>query len=381
MMYLLRGQSNLRMGKYVSSLFRAYFRTVLRNYDVIEETEEKTVKETYFLKENDTPDNESRPKSKTKFEKDQENMLSKAEKLKNKNRDKDIETKDLKDIKNTCKVEKELILESDSSSTSNWVTESEATISNRSEEVVYGMLEKLDIEGENSSIIEGENKKEQTDCILNNDPDDGQVVFVESVPTEPDSKDTNSKETPYINSKEEGKNEAAAKNSQDQPLKRKSTGAKGKVPPSERSRGNIPSSTGRSILRSHSGTWRKLGRRQKQSKEKISTSLPSEEPFQPNLVQHSVKDPVKINDEKVVELPKLPVEQLSTSSSTPIRNRSPSSPPLPPVRPPGTPPSQPGSTRVSRSIENVISKLDRRSISVLPQIGKSSPDGTKKNYL
>ena len=287
-------------------------------------------------------------------------MLSKAEKLKNKNRDKDIEAKDLKDIKNTCKVEKELILESDSSSTSNWVTESEATISNRSEEVVNCTLEKLEIEGETSSIKEGENKKEQTDCILNNDPDDGQVIFVESEP------------------KEEGKNEAAAKNSQDQPLKRKSTGAKGKVPPSERSRGNIPSSTGRSILRSHSGTWRKLGRRQKQSKEKISTSLPSEEPFQPNLVKHSVKDPVKINDEKVVELPKLPVEQLSNSSSTPIRNRSPSSPPLPPVRAPGTPPSQPGSTRVSRSIENVISKLDRRSMSVLPQIGKTSPDGTTK---
>ena len=142
-------------------------------------------------------------------------MLSKAEKLKNKNRDKDIEAKDLKDIKNTCKVEKELILESDSSSTSNWVTESEATISNRSEEVINCTLEKLEIEGETSSIKEGENKKEQTDCILNNDPDDGQVIFVESEPTEPDSKDTNSKETPDITSKKEGNNEAAAKNCQE----------------------------------------------------------------------------------------------------------------------------------------------------------------------
>ena len=262
------------------------------------------------------------------------------------------------------------------------MTESEATISSRSEEVVNGMLEKLEIGEETSGIKEEENKREESDCILDNeslkDSDDRQVIVAESEPTEPDSKDTNSKETPDITSKVEAKNEGAAKHSQDQPLKRKSTGAKGKVPPSERSRGNIPSSTGRSILRSHSGTWRKLGRRQKQSKEKISTSLPSEEPFQPNLVQHSVKDPVKINDEKVVELPKLPVEQLSNSSSTPIGNRSPSSPPLPPVRAPGTPPSQPGSTRVSRSIENVISKLDRRSISVLPQIGKTSPDGTKQ---
>ena len=308
-------------------------------------------------------------------------MLSKAEKQKNKNRDKNTESKVLKDIKNTCKIEKELILESDSSSASNWVTESEATISSRSEEVVNGTLEKLEIEEETSGIKEEENKREESDCILDNeslkDSDDRQVIVVESEPTEPDSKDTNSKETPDITSKEEAKNEGAAKNSQDQPLKRKSTGAKGKVPPSERSRGNIPSSTGRSILRSHSGTWRKLGRTQKQSKEKISTSLPSEEPFQPNLVKHSVKDPVKINDEKVVELPKLPVEQLPTSSSTPIRNISPSSPPLPPVRPPGTPPSQPGSTRVSRSIENVISKLDKRSISVLPHIGKTSPNGTK----
>ena len=308
-------------------------------------------------------------------------MLSKAEKIKNKNRDKNIESKKLKDIQNTSKVEKELVLESDSSSTSNWVTESEATISSRSEEVVNGTLEKLEIEGETSCNKEGDFKREETNCILNNesanDPEDGHII-VESEPTELDFKDTNSKETPDITSKEEGKNEVIAKNIQDQPLKRKSTGAKGKVPPSERSRGNIPSSTGRSILRSHSGTWRKLGRRHKQSKEKISTSLPSEEPFQPNLVQHSVKEPVKINDDKAVELPKLPVEQLSTSSSTSVRNRSPSSPPLPPVRPPGTPPSQPGSTRVSRSIENVISKLDRRSMSVLPQIGKTSPDGTKK---
>ena len=271
------------------------FELFLRNYDVIEETEEETEKETYFLKEKDTPDNESRPKSKTKFEKDQENMLSKAEKLKNKNRDKDIEAKDLKDINNTCKVEKELILESDSSSTSKWVTESEATISSRSEEVVNGSLDKLEIGEETSGIKEEENKREESDCILDNeslkDSDDRQVIAVESEPTEPDSKDTNSKETPDITSKEEAKNEGAAKNSQDQPLKRKSTGAKGKVPPSERSRGNIPSSTGRSNLRSHSGTWRKLGRTQKQSKEKISTSLPSEEPFQPNLVKHSVMDP------------------------------------------------------------------------------------------
>ena len=345
-----------------------------RNYDIIEETEEEHEKESSAVVENNILEEEKRPKSKTKYEKDRENMISKAEKQKE--RDKNIALKELKDKENSSKVEKEIIIESDSNSSSNWVTESEATISNRSEKVVNSTLEKLEteIEAPSKEAIEDRTNKdndEVPDSESVNESDDGQVVVSNPESTERVSAENNSQEPSEKTSTEEGHNEATVTAS----LKRKAGVSKTKGPTNERSRGNIPSSTGRSILRSHSGTWRKLGRRQKQSKEKITTSLPSEEPFQPNLIQHSNKDAGKPNDDQVVELPKLPPDQLSTSSSTPARNRSPSSPPLPPVRTPGSPPSQPGSTRVSRSIEHVISKLDRRSMSVLPQIGKSSPDG------
>jgi len=344
------------------------------NYDIIEETEEEHEKESIVVRENNILEEEKRPKSKTKFEKDRENMISKAEKQKE--RDKNIALKELKDKKNSSKVEKELIIESDSNTSSNWVTESEASISNRSEKVVNQTLEKLETENEvpSKDAIDDKDSKDSDkvpDSDSVNESDDGQVVVINSETTERVSTENNSKEPSEKTSTEEGHNEATVTATS---LKRKAGVSKAKGPTNERSRGNIPSSTGRSILRSHSGTWRKLGRRQKQSKEKISTSLPSEEPFQPNLIQPSTKEAAKPSDDKVVELPKLPPDQLSTSSSTPIRNRSPSSPPLPPVRTPGSPPSQPGSTRVSRSIEHVISKLDRRSMSVLPQIGKSSPD-------
>ena len=349
---------------------------------MIEEVEEQKEQDEFLPKENEPLEIETRPKSKTKDEKDRENILSRAEIIKRSISDTNLEPKKLKDIENNNKAEKELILESTCISSS-YSIESEATISSRSEKIVQNTLDKIETKDdcnaeedrytENNKVSPTSKEMKPSDNDMVNesavDSDDGQVVVTSAA-------DLTGKGMP----EEEGKVKQSRKRTQDETQKRKNNGTNGKGSSKERPRGNIPSSTGRSILRSHSGTWRKFGRKQKQSKETINTDLPPEEPFKPNIDDQAEEQSPK-NDDKIIELPRLPVEHLSTSSSTPIRNRSPSSPPLPPVSTAGTPTSQPGSTRVSRSIESVISRLDRRSMSVLPQIGKNSPDGSASSRI
>ena len=129
----------------------------------------------------------------------------------------------------------------------------------------------------------------------------------------------------------------------------------------ERSRGNIPNSTSsRPYLRSHSGSWKNLRKRRQSKVDKISATFPSDEPFQATL-KTGVKEALKPTEERQqMELPKI-------SDQTEKNQGSQGSSSLPS-------PAQSG--RISRSIENVISKLDRRSMSVLPQIGKTPSEGT-----
>ena len=219
--------------------------------------------------------------------------------------------------------EKELLTESDGNS-SNWITESEVTVSQ----------DTLNSSQTDRDTTQPTAESDDSQVVVVNQSDDSQVVVI-------------------------AKSEGGASNKQKQgnARKEKSLGD-GSGSKNERSRGNIPNSTGsRPYLRSHSGSWRNLRKRRQSKTEKISANLPSEEPFQANLAA-GAKEVVKPKDPRqTVELPKI-------SDCQDLTEKSPS--------PPGSS-SQPG--RISRSIENVISKLDRRSMSVLPQIGKSSSEG------
>ena len=250
----------------------------------------------------------SRPRSKTKSEKDLENKI-KAENI----RKVSSETE-----------ERELITETETDSSS-WITESQDTITKHSEEETQTNKS----EGSMTDI-----KSLTGTYTLASESDDSNVVVV------PPLKET------------------VAKKRED------------------RTRGNIPNTTiSKPYLRSHSGSWRNHRKKKPNKNEKITVSHPVEQPFQPNL-RHTVKreqnNNAKESDSKSsVELPKLKDDQINRSNS--------SSENPPDVLIPGlqSTAKTTSTTRISRSIENVISKLDRRSISVLPQIGKTSPDGKR----
>ena len=235
--------------------------------------------------------------------------------------------------------EKELLTElteSESNSSSNWITESEVTVSGSAQQTV--------------------SESDDSQVVVISQSDDSEVVIIPS-----SEEDSNKKPM-------SGGNVTNAR-------KEKSPKEKNK---NERPRGNIPSSTAaRPYLRSHSGSWRNL-RKQRQSKmDKISASLPSEEPFQANLTASAGGSREREGGRtregrgppaQVVELPRISDSQDNRETSSPP-------PPQPPPASSSSLPAPPASARVSRSIENVISKLDRRSMSVLPHIGKTPSEG------
>ena len=217
--------------------------------------------------------------------------------------------------------EKELLTESDGNS-SNWITESEVTVSQDTNS--SGQSDKHTAQSTTQ-------ESDESQVLVENESDDSQVVVIAK-----SEEDVSNKQRQGSTKKEKPLGEGSR---------------------TERSRGNIPNSTGsRPYLRSHSGSWRNLRKRRQSKTEKISATLPSEEPFQANL-SGGAKEVSKTKDPRqMVELPKISDgPDLAETSPTPAGS------------------SQTG--RISRSIENVISKLDRRSMSVLPQIGKSPSEG------
>lgn len=291
----------LQLNKYMAKTFR--------KYEPIAEEDEETFGSQVQEKEI------SRPKSKTKLEKDKENIKKQKTKL-------EIEMTEISLSSSKTDDEKELLTEltESESNSSNWITESELTVSGSGQQTV--------------------SESDDSQVVVINESDDSQVVIIPS-----SEEDSNKK--PKLGGNISGKKEKSPKE------KNKN----------ERPRGNIPSSTAaRPYLRSHSGSWRNL-RKQRQSKiDKISPSLPSEEPFQANLAASSgLREKEggrtregRVGPAQVVELPRISDCQDNGETS--------SSPP-------------PAAGRISRSIENVISKLDRRSMSVLPHIGKTPSEG------
>ena len=270
----------------------------------------------------------SRPKSKTKLEKDKENMKKQKTKL-------EKEMTEISLSSSKTDDEKELLTElteSDSNSSSKWITESELTVSGSGQQSV--------------------SESDDSQVVVINESDDSQVVVI---PSSEEDSNRKSKEGGNVNTKKE-----------------KSTKEKNK---NERPRGNIPSSTAaRPYLRSHSGSWRNL-RKQRQAKiDKICPTLPSEEPFQANLTAtpgglREKEGGLRTKDGRcppaqVVELPRISDSQDNGDTSSP-----------PPAASSSSLPAPPSTGRISRSIENVISKLDRRSMSVLPHIGKTPSEG------
>ena len=275
-----------------------------RKYEPIQEEDE----ESYSSLEKEI----ARPRSKTKLEKDKENIKKQMTKLE----------KETSLSSSKSEEEKELLTETDSNS-SNWVTECEVTVSQDT--------------SSQSDAKTTVSESDDSQVVVINESDDAQVVILPKAEEDP-----------------------SKKQKQGQPKREKLVGDTNRH---ERSRGNIPNSTGsRPYLRSHSGSWRNLRKRRQSKIDKISATLPSEEPFQPNL-SPAVKETVKSKDPRqTVELPKISDWQDQTDQTSP-------SPPAPS----SALPAQTG--RISRSIENVISKLDRRSMSVLPQIGKTPSEG------
>ena len=314
----------------------------------------------------------NRPRSKTKREKDKENTNKKnGRRMKETDKSQSIES-------SVDTEERELLTETDNHS-SNWITESEMTITETNEDtsnvVTTTDVTNSDTKDDAAAVVKDDegslnevNSITETYTVVS-ESDDNQVIVVPSQPLQ--SQESLDKEQKI---KEEG-----VKNIPKQEKTKKTKDVESKT---ERSRGNIPNSTGsKPYLRSHSGSWKNLRKRRQSKSDKISASLPSEQPFQPNLSHN--KDPgskSKESNVKQVELPQL-VEEAS------IINPSPGSPSLPPVPVLSSSTSLqsvtlPASTgRISRSIENVISKLDRRSMSVLPQIGKMSPEGKSNTYI
>ena len=295
----------------------------------------------------------NRPKSKTKREKDKENK----KKVKN------MKTKGMSSKKSSSEMDEKDIL-TDTDGSSNWVTESQVTISNNNEDGNHTNTEdhsEAKAPPEDNKTDEGsmvDIKSLSDTYTVVSESDDNHVVLV------PDAPITSAK----VTETEGAEDKFDSKNGPDNNSK------------TERPRGDIPNSTGaKPYLRSHSGSWKNLRKRRQLKSDKISASLPIEQPFQPNLSQISKRQPLKQKDDinhsndKPVELPKLKDEpQVSANVD---KSEVLESSPLPPVS--STPASLPASAssgRISRSIENVISKLDRRSMSVLPHIGKSESD-------
>lgn len=252
--------------------------------------------------------------------------------------------------------EKEILTDTDISST-NWVTQSQVTVSDNSESAEKRTEEKFNNEDGSTTDI-----KSLTDTYtVVSESDDNHVIVVPEK-----GNDIYQKEKDCEQNLDE--------------IPTKDTGKVDSEPKTERARGNIPISTGsKTYLRSHSGSWKTHRRRRQSKTDKISASLPVEQPFQANLSQSTPRDQLRNSDNggsKHVEFPKLNEEK---GSNPPTRDTASASPPLPPVSSTtaSIPPPRPstGTGRISRSIENVISKLDRRSMSVLPQIGKSDSEG------
>ena len=78
----------------------------------------------------------------------------------------------------------------------------------------------------------------------------------------------------------------------------------------DRTRANIPNTTAsKPYLRSHSGSWKTHRKKRPTKNEKITVSLPVDQPFQPNL-KHSMKresnnNSKELDNKSSVELPKL----------------------------------------------------------------------------
>ena len=256
-------------------------------------------------------------------------------------------------LKSSSDVEEKEILTDTDNSSSNWVTQSQLTISDNSETAEKPEDKLSNKDGSTTDI------KSLTDTYtVVSESDDNHVIVV----ADKKANELNLDEVPTRDTEKVEDD-----------------------PKTERSRGNVPLSTGsKPYLRSHSGSWRTHRKRRQSKTDKISASLPVDQPFQANLSQSTPREQPKQTDsgiEKNVEFPKLNEEK---GSNPPTRDTASASPPLPPVSSStaSMPPPRPstGTGRISRSIENVISKLDRRSMSVLPQIGKSDSEG-KKMYI
>ena len=262
-------------------------------------------------------------------------------------------------VKSSSDVEEKEILTDTDNSSSNWVTQSQVTVSDNTESGEKRTEEKFNNEDGSTTDI-----KSLTDTYtVVSESDDNHVIVVPEQGNDIYQKEKDCEQNlDEIPTKDTDKVECEQK--------------------TERSRGNIPISTGsKPYLRSHSGSWKTHRRRRQSKTDKISASLPAEQPFQANLSQSTPRDQLKNSDSggsKHVEFPKLNEEK---GSNHPTRDTASASPPLPPVSSStaSIPPPRPstGTGRISRSIENVISKLDRRSMSVLPQIGKSDSEGKK----
>ena len=289
----------------------------------------------------------SRPRSKTKREKDKENK-----KMKNMKKEKSSSLKSSSDVE-----EREILTDTDTSS-SNWITQSQATVSDTSE-IVDKRNETEDKNTKDGSTTDIKSLTDTYTVVSESDdnhvivvPDNEKAIIEAPTACEPDLDEVPTKDTDKVYSETK----------------------------TERSRGNIPISTGsKPFLRSHSGSWKNHRKRRPTKTDKISASLPVDQPFQANLSQNNPREQHRDADcggAKNVEFPKL-MEDKGGNHTT--RDTASASPPLPPVSSSAAsiPPPRPstGTGRISRSIENVISKLDRRSMSVLPQIGKSDSEG------
>ena len=264
--------------------------------------------------------------------------------------------------------EREVLTETDNNS-SNWITESEMTVTQNNEdssnlvttttEYTSDEIKEDDVD---AAVRDVEGSLNELNSITDtytvvSESDDNQVIVVPNQ---------------HLPMQSQEKGEGTTKNVFKQEKIKKSKDVESKT---ERSRGNIPNSTGsKPYLRSHSGSWKNLRKRRQSKSDKISASLPSEKPFQPNLSYNKDHTKPKENNIKQVELPQL-VEDSSSSNPCPESSSLPTVPVLSSSASLQSVTLPASTGRISRSIENVISKLDRRSMSVLPQIGKMSPEG------
>ena len=236
--------------------------------------------------------------------------------------------------KRTDSDEKDLSTETNSS---NWITVSENTVSGK------------------------DNKEDISEKVVDKDCSEGSLTDIKSLTGTYTVSESDDNNQVVVVPEHVVKTEECVRVEAEKPLETSSSNK------TERTRANIPSCTSsKPYLRSHSGNWKNhRKKRQTKTDNKISASLPVDQPFQPNLKhssskenkEHGGKDDRKSLSSGSPPLPQVVTSSSSTGSSSSLTASS--------------------TTRISRSIENVISKLDRRSVSVLPQIGKSSPEGVK----